>query len=352
MNWNPDGLPTKNTLAVSRAIHLLAKTSFCLFMAIAIPAFSFGQSTKNSEANQDSQTQDQKAQEAADLAARRAIKKERKKASERFMRIRKDRQGKQVALETSIVRYEVTNENGERVTVDLIGAVHIGEKEYFDTLNKRFEQYDSLLYELVAPEGTVIPKGGGRSEGIPTNPIAAMQKGMQSALGLEFQLEHIDYTKDNFRHADMTPEEFAESMTDNEESISKYALKAIGQSMALQSTGRGGDSIGMLMAMFSDNKELRIRKMFAKQIQDMESGMAIFRGKDGSTIIDHRNAKCMKVLRQEMAKGTKKIAIFYGAGHLVDMERRLMSDFQMKRGGSKWLEAWRLNEREEQDEKE
>ena len=222
--------------------------------------------------------------------------------------------------------------------------------DYFNSLNKRFEQYDSLLYELVAPEGTVIPKGGGRREGVPTNPIAAMQKGMQSALGLEFQLEHIDYTKDNFRHADMTPDEFAESMKNNEESISKYALKAIGQSMALQSAGRGGDSIGMLMAMFSDNKELRMRRMFAKQMQDMESGMAIFRGKDGSTIIDHRNAKCMEVLKKEMAKGTKNIAIFYGAGHLVDMERRLMSDFQMKRGGTKWLEAWRLNEREEKGE--
>ena len=89
----------------------------------------------------------------------------------------------------------MTDDEGNRITVDLIGAVHIGEKEYFENLNQRFEQYESLLYELVAPEGTVIPKGGGRDEGIPTNPIAAMQVGMKTALGLEFQLEHIDYTK-------------------------------------------------------------------------------------------------------------------------------------------------------------
>ena len=89
---------------------------------------------------------------------------------------------------------------GDRITVDLIGAVHIGEKEYFQKLNKRFENYEAMLYELVAPEGTVIPKGGGGG-GIPTNPIAAMQSGMKAVLGLEFQLEHIDYTKDNFIHA-------------------------------------------------------------------------------------------------------------------------------------------------------
>ena len=277
--------------------------------------------------------------------------KKRIKDSEDFMRVRKDSKGRDVALETSITRYELITDDGDRITVDLIGAVHIGEKSYYEALNKRFEQYESMLYELVAPEGTVIPKGGGREEGVPTNPIAAMQVGMQSVLGLEFQLEHIDYTKKNFVHADMTPEEFAESMKSNDESISKYAIRAIGQSMALQSAGRGGDSLGMLMAMFSKNKELRLRRSFAKQIQEMEAGMVVFEGKDGSTIIDHRNSKCMKVLQEEINAGKRNFAIFYGAGHLPDMQRRLMSDFKMKRGGQYWLEAWSLTNRGKDDEK-
>ena len=265
------------------------------------------------------------------------------KESEHFMRIRKDQKGREIALETSITRYELTTEKGERVIVDLIGAVHIGEKEYFEKLNERFKQYESMLYELVAPEGTVIPKGGGRGDAFPTNPIAAMQIGMQSVLGLEFQLEHIDYTKKNFKHADMSPEEFAESMKANDESISKYAIRALGQSMAMQSAGKGGDSMGMLIAMFSQNKELRMRRAFAKQIKDMEAGMVVFQGRDGSTIIDHRNAKCMKILRQEIEDGKQNIAIFYGAGHLPDMQRRLISDFKMKRGGQVWLQAWSLS---------
>ena len=83
---------------------------------------------------------------------------------DRFMRVRKNGAGKPEALETSITRYETVNAAGERVTVDLIGVVHIGEKEYYQELNKQFEQYDALLYELVAPEGTRVPKGG-RGEG-------------------------------------------------------------------------------------------------------------------------------------------------------------------------------------------
>lgn len=318
---------------------LLLLGAWCMLAPQAVS----GQTTTGQGASEQTASADDKPKTSENSS------KNRKKDSERFMRIRKDAKGRSVALETSVTRYELVDEDNNRITVDLIGAVHIGEKEYFDALNHRFEQYESVLYELVAPEGTVIPHGGRAEEGISMNPIAAMQKGMKSILGLEFQLEHIDYTKKNFTHADMTPEEFAESMKSNDESLSKYAIRAIGQSMAMQSAGRGGDSVGMLMALFSNNKELRLRRSFAKQIQEMEAGMVIFEGKDGSTIIDHRNAKCMEVLEREIASGKRNLAIFYGAGHLADMERRLMSDFKMKRGGSTWIPAWSLTNRGKED---
>ncbi len=265
-----------------------------------------------------------------------------------FMRIREDRKGRPVSLDTSVTRYETRNSAGQKVNVDLIGAVHIGEKEYYQKLNKRFEQYDSLLYELVAPEGTIIPKGGRDedAEGI-INPVAAIQKGMQVATGLQFQLDHIDYTKANFVHADMSPEEFAQSMQENEESIGGYALRAIGQGLAMQASGKGDKSLSMMMALFSRNKTMRIRRAMAEQIHDMESGMIIFEGKNGSTIIDHRNAKCMEILRREIEAGKTNIGIFYGAGHLADMEKRMLVDFSAKRGGQYWLPAWKLTKREQ-----
>lgn len=259
-----------------------------------------------------------------------------------FMRIRRDRENNPVAMETSVTRYVTKNSKGERVTVDLIGVVHIGEKAYYDQLNELFTKYDALLYELVAPEGTVIPRGGG-DRGF--NPISALQQGMQSVLGLEFQLEHIDYTVDNFVHADMTPDEFAESMKKNEESVFKMALKAIGQGMARQSKGGvAGQSsdVDLLLAMFSDD-QTKIRKLMAEQMLDMESGMVIFQGKDGSTIIDHRNAKAFQVMVDQIEAGKKHIGVFYGAGHLPDMDNRLLKKHGMKRGGQFWLKAWNLD---------
>ena len=266
--------------------------------------------------------------------------------NDRFMRIRLDQKGRPVAMETSVVRYQGKNENGEKVTVDLIGAVHVGGQDYYDALNEQFEKYESLLYELVAPKGTIIPKGGRvDDDSISLNPVGGIQKGLTQVLDLEFQLEQIDYTRKNFVHADMTPAEFAESMEKNEESIGGYALKAFGQSMAMQASGKDTGTAGMIMALFAKDKSLRMRRVMAQQMINMDAGLAMFEGKDGSTIINHRNAKCMEVLKEELAAGKKKLAIFYGAGHLADMEQRLTSDFEMTVGGQKWLPAWKLTKR-------
>ncbi len=263
-----------------------------------------------------------------------------------FMRIRRDKQDKPIAMETSVTRYVTKNADGERVTVDLIGVVHIGEKEYYEKLNDLFTKYDALLYELVAPEGTVIPKGGGERGGF--SAISMLQQSMQSVLKLEFQLEHIDYTKENFVHADMTPEEFSASMKKNNESLFKMALKAVGQGMARQSKSSAGQAtteMEMMMAMFSDD-ETKIRKVMAEQMLDMESGMVIFQGENGSTIIDHRNEKAFQVMVEQIAAGKKHIGVFYGAGHLPDMDERLLKKHGMKRGGQFWLEAWNLTPKE------
>lgn len=263
----------------------------------------------------------------------------------RFMRIRRNAKKEPVGMETSVTRYVTKNADGKKVTVDLIGVVHIGEEKYYEDLNELFTQYDALLYELVAPEGTVVPKGGGERG---FNAISGIQQGMQSVLGLEFQLEHIDYTVPNFVHADMTPEEFSASMEQNEESIFKMALKAMGQGMARQSkaqaNGSASSETDLLMAMLGNDKG-KIREVMAEQMLDLESGMVIFQGKDGSTIIDHRNTKAFDVLRKQIDSGKTRIGVFYGAGHLPDMDQRLLKSFGMKRGGQVWLEAWDLDEK-------
>jgi len=87
--------------------------------------------------------------------------------------------------------------------------VHIADQSYYDQLNREFADYDVVLYELVAPPGAKIPKPGSAKGG---SPLSFMQRTMKDMLDLEFQLDTIDYEAKNLVHADMSPEEFAESM--------------------------------------------------------------------------------------------------------------------------------------------
>src|SRR5262245_40385282 len=82
----------------------------------------------------------------------------KKPAPPGFMRLKRDAKNQAVALETAIVRYVPASGEGS-LSVDLIGAVHVADRDYYQKLNKQFQQYDVLLYELVAPEGTRVPKG-------------------------------------------------------------------------------------------------------------------------------------------------------------------------------------------------
>ncbi|MGC3970316.1 MAG: hypothetical protein QM775_24185 [Pirellulales bacterium] len=226
------------------------------------------------------------------------------------------------ALDTAIVRYVAKGGKYDGAVVDLIGAVHVGDKKYYRQLNKKFTEYDALLYELLAPKGTRIPKGG---RGGGSHPIGMMQEGMTNVLGLAYQLEEVDYTKKNFVHADMTPEEFSDKMKEKGESWTGMMFRAMGQGLAMQAQGKSpaGSEIEMLFALFDDNRELKLKRAMAKQFEDMDDMMLAFEGEEGSTIITERNKAAFKVLADELAAGKKKIGVFYGAGHLDDMDKRL-----------------------------
>ena len=73
---------------------------------------------------------------------------EPKKKSEpepKFLRIRRDDKGEPVALETSVVRYVPADDTRPGLSVALIGAVHVGDKGYYDELTKAFTSYDAVL---------------------------------------------------------------------------------------------------------------------------------------------------------------------------------------------------------------
>ena len=56
-----------------------------------------------------------------------------------YVRLERDDKNRPRALQTALVRY--TKADDPKLTVDLIGAIHVGDKAYYDGLNRRFAAY-------------------------------------------------------------------------------------------------------------------------------------------------------------------------------------------------------------------
>ncbi len=274
----------------------------------------------------------------------------------KWVRLERDENDDLVGLQTAIVRYvpaakikdqktsdqQDTADSTDQPFVDLVGAIHVGDKRYYDELNTHFKQYDALLYELVAPDGSVVTRGRGTSN---RHPVGMLQNGMKQMLELEHQLEQIDYTKPNFVHADMSPDQFSESMRNRGESFLQLYFRLIGQSIGHQSRqANKGQSIDvqLLTALFSRDRSRQLKKVMATQLTEMESLFLGLGGEEGTTLIAERNKVALQVLKKQLAAGKSQLGVFYGAGHLVDMDGRLRKDFGLQPVSVKWVTAWDL----------
>lgn len=272
----------------------------------------------------------------------------------RFLRVVRDADGDPVSLETATIRYvrsvPESPDAPAGLAVDLVAVTHVGEADYFAGLDSQLADYDAVLYELVAPEGAVPAKGADAGM------IASGLKGM---LELEYQTERIDYTRDNFVHADLTPGQIAEKMRERGQTGLSVAMDAVGSMFAdasrraAQAEAEGGDGLagfGLATLLLDPNGKAKLKRAFALELAraDMDAALGETVGR---MLVSDRNEAAADVLREQIAAGRRRIAIFYGAGHMPDLERRLAEDFGLKRQGVMWRQAWDLTDRTREAEK-
>ena len=98
------------------------------------------------------------------------------------------------------------------------------------------------------------------------------------------------------------------------------------------------------MALFDKNRALALKRIMAEQMEDMKGMLTGLEGPDGSTIISERNKLALEVLGKQIAAGKQKIAIFYGAGHMPDFQKRVRDQFGLAPVNTRWLVAWNLKD--------
>jgi len=249
------------------------------------------------------------------------------------------------SLQTADVEFR--NANG--VSVHLIGAIHIGERNYYDSLNRDFQNYDAVLYEMVKPKDAPPPGPGDAQKS--NSPISQFQRFLKNVLDLDFQLDDIDYTAPNFVHADLDKETFEKMQEERGETFEMIFMRMVMKAFndpGVVNNAANADSGDDLIAMLTHpDMERQIKLVVARQLGQMDLSAMGLDGPDGSVLVTERNKAALKFLTDALASGKRKIAIFYGAAHMTDMSKRLEA-MGFSPVSTRWNVAWDLTIRPEE----
>ncbi|SKB04222.1 hypothetical protein SAMN02745166_04010 [Prosthecobacter debontii] len=240
-------------------------------------------------------------------------------------------------LQTAIVRYV----SPAGVPVDLVGAVHIADKAYFDALNARFKTYDAVLYELVGrpiEERDTLKPGDGSEK---LQWLGQVQEMMRNTLKLESQLQCIDYKAANFVHADMSLEGFFDAQDQKKETFLTLWVKAMQAQSGLQRDHEQPSMLELIMILRQEDSSTELKRLVGREFDSMEKLITGIESTGSTSIIGERNKHALSVMEREIQAGKKRLAIFYGAAHLPDMEQRLIQcGFKLQ--NVDWVTAWNL----------
>lgn len=223
----------------------------------------------------------------------------------------------QIASKTFIPR------NGVGPKVTLLGAVHIGEKTYYEQLQKRLNKADLVLYEGIGCQS--------EAEEIEKNCPERKAKGGGHAataklLKLECQTDNIKKNP-NFVHADMSLVELLDYTKIERGKPLCERLKAAGKNSDRKPPQVSANKLRNVVAL-SLIKDMSHEREYA-----------------GEEFLVHykRNELVMKKLKAELPKYRtgQEVMIFYGAAHMPDMELSLQ-DMGYVLDESDWLSVFSL----------
>jgi hypothetical protein len=245
----------------------------------------------------------------------------------------------------------------------LTGVSHIGESNYYAKLQAHLDAQTLVLFEGVgaaeAQEHTLNNKPTAPTASPRTNqPVrtaensGSLQYTMAESLGLVFQLDAIDYQRPNFENCDLSITQLRELMAEQEtasgstgvsesfegllglmgggslmDSLLQGALRLLGTNPKFQALGRLA-LIDLLGEIQGDPTRLQGLPPELKQLLEV--------------LLQKRNQNVIATLKQERAEvgGQGSISVFYGTGHMPDLEQRLRRELRYRPAREIWFTAF------------
>ncbi|KAJ3683380.1 hypothetical protein LUZ60_013607 [Juncus effusus] len=320
--------------------------------------------------------------------------KKNKSAGDDFLRYNSSSGNADVAgeLQASIVSYKKRlpwRLLNPKFQVDLVSAVHIADKTYFNTLQEKLSFYDCVLYEGVSDKDKKEEDYESEKD---YSIIGFIQRSIGKVLSMDFQLDCINYKGRNWYNADLDFETFSRLQEERGENMFSMAQDRVGSALKSysDSTTTQFDSIKTkllkvsylvpmplaltLLINFTCSPPENINKGnnngdenddfapdFGEFVEFLELGLGSglkvvlaraltstfaqemnMENEENTVIIGERNKAALEELKRAINRGERKIAILYGAGHMPDLGKRLMQDFNLVPCEINWVTAWEI----------
>jgi len=285
-----------------------------------------------------------------------------------------------IALQIALRKFNPTRRDGP--VIWLSAASHLGDSNYYATLQAHLDTQGLVLFEGVKDETenqdaikTRIAASARRAEKHRAaaesdgGPSSSLQTSMAESLGLLFQLEAIDYERSHFRNSDLSVQQIQRLMAGGEASRPSPRGKASRRNANEEGNQEfqrllemmDGSSImgavlnlGLKIIGSSPKLQALTRLVMIETLGQLRGDITQMKGlppemKELITVlIQERNKAVLADLGGAMKQRPppRSISIFYGAGHMDDMERRLRRDYKYTCQEVRWLTAFAVNTHE------
>jgi hypothetical protein len=259
-------------------------------------------------------------------------------------------------LELQIAARRFVPVRGKGPTVWLTGVSHIGSSNYFAELQRHLNAQTIVLFEGVGEHSQDFKnmKSDDAKNNAAPKAVGGMQSSLATSLGLVFQLDTIDYDRPNFRHSDLSISEIRELLAEPRGSgggdagedfdnllsmmqgdsfmniVMQFGLGIVASSPKLQAMSKV-TLIEVITEMGGDPSRLGVISPELKQL------LEVLIAKRNQRVIDDLKT----ALKEVGPKGS--VSIFYGTGHMNEMETRLRKELNYQPVEDAWFSAISVN---------
>jgi hypothetical protein len=246
----------------------------------------------------------------------------------------------------------------------LAGVSHLGESNYYARIQEHLDAQQLVLFEGIGEHPGSRDFQSQHAPGMPANPpriaasrdgkLSSLQSTMADSLGLVFQLEAIDYNRPTFRNSDLSIQELRQIFSSAGSGAQNGASESFESLLGMMQGGSFFDTIlqAGLRILGASRKFQALSKLALMDAIDEIGGDP---GRVGGlpadlkslleVLIERRNERVITDLKadlREVGKGGS-ISVFFGTGHMPDMERRLREQLHYRPAGQIWLTAFQVD---------